>query len=93
MNIIPDKLGFNLVYDQSNPDWTTWGRLGYTSGSSNVTTDATESYTTIGATVQYWVIPGSAVMLEYNKGLWKVGDGTLTKLDFNRITLGWRTVF
>jgi hypothetical protein len=93
VNIIPDKLGFNLVYDQSNPDWTTWGRLGYTSGSSNVTTDATESYTTIGATVQYWVIPGSAVMLEYNKGLWKVGDGTLTKLDFNRITLGWRTVF
>jgi hypothetical protein len=43
--------------------------------------------------VQYWVIPGSSVLLEYNKGMWKVGDGHMTKLDFNRFTLGWRTVF
>jgi hypothetical protein len=92
-NFIPDKLGVVLTYDQSNPDWTTWAKLGYTSGSSNATTDATESYATIGATVQYWVIPGSSVLLEYNRGMWKVGDGTLTRLDFNRITLGWRTVF
>jgi hypothetical protein len=32
-------------------------------------------------------------MLEYNRGMWKVGDGSLDKIDFNRITLGWRTVF
>ena len=90
---IPDKLGLVLTYDQSTPDWTTWAKLGYTSGASNQTTDANESYTTIGATVQYWVIPGSSVLIEYNRGMWKVGDGTLTKLDFNRFTLGWRTVF
>jgi hypothetical protein len=93
VNIIPDKLGFNLVYDQSNPDWTTWARLGYANGGSNVTSDFGESYTTIGATVQYWVIPGSSILLEYNKGLWQVDDGSLCKLDFNRFTLGWRTVF
>jgi hypothetical protein len=98
VNIIPDKLGFNLVYDQSSPDWTTWGKLGYTTGSSNATNMYNgkaigESYTTIGATIQYWVIPGSALMLEYNRGMWKVGDGTLCKLGFNRFTLGWRTVF
>jgi hypothetical protein len=92
-NFIPDKLGLVLMYDQSSPDWTTWGKLGYTSGSGNATSEFGESYTTIGATVQYWVIPGSAIMLEYNRGMWKVGDGTLTKLDFNRFTLGWRTVF
>jgi hypothetical protein len=96
VNIIPDKLGFNLVYDQSSPDWTTWAKLGY-SGSNATNMDngkaVGESYTTIGATVQYWVIPGSSVLLEYNKGMWKVGDGHMTKLDFNRFTLGWRTVF
>jgi hypothetical protein len=93
VNIIPDKLGFVLCYDQYNQDWTTWGRLGYASGTSNQTTDDNESYTTIGATVQYWVIPGSSVLLEYNRGMWKVGDGALCKVDFNRVTLGWRTVF
>jgi hypothetical protein len=76
-NFIPDKLGIALTYDQSSPDWTTRGKLGYTTQSSATTTDAGESYTTIGATVQYWVIPGSSILLEYNK----------------RITLGWRTVF
>jgi len=92
-NFIPDKLGLVLVYDQSSPDWTTWGKLGYTSGGSNATTEATESYTTIGAIVQYWVIPGSAVLIEYDRGMWKVGDGTLCELDFNRFTIGWRTIF
>jgi hypothetical protein len=98
-NIIQDKLGLVLTYDQSSPDWTTWGKLGYTySGSSNITTidggkKVGESYTTIGASVQYWVIPGSAIMLEYNRGMWKVGDGSLNKIDFNRITLGCRAVF
>jgi hypothetical protein len=91
-NFIPDKLGLVLTYDQSSPDWTTRTKLGYTT-QSGTTTDAGESYTTIGATVQYWVIPGSALLLEYNRGMWKVGDGTLCKLDFNRVTLGWRTVF
>jgi hypothetical protein len=90
-NFIPDKLGLVLMYDQSTPDWTTWRNLGYSG--SNQTTDANESYTTIGATIQYWVIPGSAVMIEYNRGMWKVGDGTLCKLDFNRFSVGWRTVF
>jgi hypothetical protein len=76
-----------------------WGKLGYTySGSSNITTidggkKVGESYTTIGASVQYWVIPGSAIMLEYNRGMWKVGDGSLNKIDFNRITLVCRAVF
>jgi hypothetical protein len=93
VNIIPDKLGFNLVYDQSTPDWTTRAKLGYSKQATAVTTDANESYTTIGATVVYSVIPGSSLMLEYNKGMWKVGDGALNKLDFNRFTLGWRTVF
>jgi len=92
-NFIPDKLGLVLTYDQSSPDWTTWGKLGYPTGSGNTTTEAGESYTTIGATVQYWVLPGSALLLEYNRGMWKVGDGSLNKLDFNRITLGWRTIF
>jgi hypothetical protein len=92
-SLIPDKLGLVLMYDQSTPDWTTRGKLGYTSGASNQTTDANESYTTLGATIQYWVIPGSAVMIEYNRGMWKVGDGTLCKLDFNRFSVGWRTVF
>jgi hypothetical protein len=93
MSIIPDKLGFVLTYDQYTPDWTTWARLGYAGGGSNLTTEFNESYTTVGATIQYWVIPGSSVLLEYNRGMWKVGDGTLCKIDFNRITLGWRTVF
>jgi hypothetical protein len=93
VSIIPDRLGFVLTYDQYTPDWTTWGKLGYASGTSNMTTEANESYTTMGATVQYWVIPGSALLLEYNRGMWKVGDGTLCKIDFNRVTLGWRTVF
>jgi len=97
VNIIPDKLGFNLVYDQSNSDWTTWGKIGRglntTKERGRSTTDATESYTTIGATIQYWVIPGSALMLEYNRGMWKVGDGKWSELNFNRVTLGWRTVF
>jgi hypothetical protein len=97
-NFIQDKLGLVLTYDQSSPDWTTWSKLGYTSGSSNMTTmdngvKVGESYTTIGATIQYWVIPGSALLLEYNRGMWKVGDGTLCKIDFNRVTLGWRTIF
>lgn len=92
-NFIPDKLGLVLTYDQSSPDWTTRGMLGYTANASGVTTEAGESYTTIGATLQYWVIPGSSILLEYNRGMWKVGDGTLNKLDFNRVTLGWRTVF
>jgi hypothetical protein len=91
-NLIPDKLGLVLTYDQYSPDWTTRGKLGYTTQSGS-TTDANESYTTIGASVQYWVIPGSAIMIEYNRGMWKVGDGSLDKIDFNRITLGWRTVF
>jgi len=97
VNIIPDKLGFNLVFDQSNSDWTTWGKIGRglntTKDRGKSTTDATESYTTIGATIQYWVIPGSALMLEYNRGMWKAGDGKWSELNFNRITLGWRTVF
>jgi hypothetical protein len=93
VNIIPDKLGLALTYDQSSPDWTTRAKLGYSKQSKEVTTDANESYTTIGGTVQYQVIPGSYVLLEYNKGMWKVGDGTLNKIDFNRVTLGWRTVF
>ena len=92
-NFIPDKLGLVLTYDQSSPDWTTRGMLGYTSNASGVTTDAGESYTTLGATLQYWVIPGSSILVEYNRGMWKVGDGTLNKLDFNRVTIGWRTVF
>jgi hypothetical protein len=92
-NFIPDKLGLVLTYDQSSPDWTTRGMLGYTSNASGVTTEAGESYTTLGATLQYWVIPGSSILLEYNRGMWKVGDGTLNKLDFNRVTIGWRTVF
>jgi hypothetical protein len=97
-NIIQDKLGLVLTYDQSSPDWTTWSKLGYTGGASNLTTmdngvKVGESYTTIGATIQYWVIPGSALLLEYNRGMWKVGDGTLNKINFNRITLGWRTIF
>jgi hypothetical protein len=91
-NLIPDKLGVVLTYDQSSPDWTTRAKLGYQTQPGS-TTDAGESYTTIGATVQYWVIPGSALLLEYNRGMWKVGDGSLNKIDFNRITLGWRTVF
>ena len=91
-NLIPDKLGLVLTYDQSSPDWTTRGKLGYKTPSGK-TTDAGESYTTLGATIQYWVIPGSSILLEYNRGMWKVGDGTLNKLDFNRVTLGWRTVF
>jgi hypothetical protein len=92
-SFIPDKLGLVLTYDQSSPDWTTWAKLGYTSGGGNTTTEFGESYTTIGATVQYWVIPGSAILLEYNRGMWKVGDGELCKIDFNRVTLGWRTIF
>ncbi len=92
-NFIPDKLGLVLMYDQANQEWTTKAKLGYTSGGSNWTTDSDESYTTVGATIVYSVIPGSAVMIEYNRGMWKVGDGTLTKLDFNRFTLGWRTIF
>jgi len=91
-NLVPDKLGLVLTYDQSSPDWTTRGKLGYKTQSGK-TTDAGESYTTLGATIQYWVIPGSSILLEYNRGMWKVGDGTLNKLDFNRVTLGWRTVF
>jgi hypothetical protein len=96
--LIPDKLGLVLVYDQYTPEWTTWAKLGYSGGASNMTTmdngqKVGESYTTIGATIQYWVIPGSAILLEYNRGMWKVGDGTLDKIDFNRITLGWRTIF
>jgi hypothetical protein len=91
-NFIPEKLGLVLTYDQYSPDWTTRSRLGYKTQSGN-TTDAKESYATIGATVQYWVIPGSAILLEYNRGMWKVGDGTLDKIDFNRVTIGWRTVF
>jgi|GEM_PF-2121488 hypothetical protein len=91
-NFMPDKLGLVLTYDQSSPDWTTRSKLGYKTQSGN-TTDAGESYTTIGATVQYWVIPGSALLFEYNRGMWKVGDGSLNKIDFNRFTLGWRTVF
>ncbi|MCX6842564.1 MAG: hypothetical protein NTX53_09825 [candidate division WOR-3 bacterium] len=91
-NLIPDKLGVVLTFDQSSPDWTTRAKLGY-STQGGPTTDAGESYTTIGATVQYWVIPGSAILLEYNRGMWKVGDGTLCKINFNRITLGWRTIF
>jgi hypothetical protein len=91
-SLIPDKLGVVLIYDQSSPDWTTRTKLGYQNQAGN-TTDAGESYTTIGATIQYWVIPGSALLLEYNRGMWKVGDGSLNKIDFNRITLGWRTVF
>lgn len=91
-NLIPDKLGFVLTFDQSSQDWTTRAKLGYKT-QGGPTTDAGESYTTIGATVQYWVIPGSAILLEYNRGMWKVGDGTLCKIDFNRITLGWRTIF
>ena len=91
-NFIPDKLGLVLTYDQSSPDWTTRSKLGYRTQSGS-TTDAGESYTTIGATVQYWVIPGSALLLEYNRAMWKVGDGKVNKIDFNRITLGWRTVF
>jgi hypothetical protein len=92
-NLIPDKLGLVLTYDQYTSDWTTRSMLGYSSNGSGTTTDASESYTTLGATVQYWVIPGSSILLEYNRAMWKVGDGTLNKLDFNRITLGWRTVF
>ena len=91
-NFVPDKLGLVLTYDQSSPDWTTRSKLGYRTQSGS-TTDAGESYTTIGATVQYWVIPGSALLLEYNRAMWKVGDGKVNKIDFNRITLGWRTVF
>jgi hypothetical protein len=97
-NFIPDKLGLVLTYDQYSPDWTTWSKLGYSGGGSNMTTmDAGkkvgESYTTVGATIQYWVIPGSSVLLEYDRAMWKAGDGTLCKIDFNRFTLGWRTVF
>jgi len=97
-SLVPDKLGLVLVYDQYTPEWTTWAKLGYSGGASNMTTmdngqKTGESYTTIGATIQYWVIPGSAILLEYNRGMWKVGDGTLDKIDFNRFTLGWRTIF
>ncbi len=91
-NFIPDKLGFVLTYDQYSPDWTTRSKLGYRTQLGN-TTDAKESYATIGATIQYWVIPGSAILFEYNRGMWKVGDGKLCKIDFNRITIGWRTIF
>jgi hypothetical protein len=93
-NLIPDKLGLVLTYDQYSPEWTTRSKLGWSPPSQlGNTTDTGESYTTIGATIQYWVIPGSSVLLEYNRGLWKVGDGTLCRLDFNRITVGWRTIF
>jgi hypothetical protein len=92
-NFIPDKLGLVLTYDQQSPNWTTRSMLGYSANGSGKTTEAGESYTTLGATVQYWVIPGSSILVEYNRGMWKVGDGTLNKLDFNRFTVGWRTVF
>jgi hypothetical protein len=90
--LIPDRLGLVLTYDQYSPDWTTRSNLGYQSQFGK-TTDAGESYTTIGATVQFWVIPGSAILLEYDRGMWKVGDGSFSKIDFNRVTLGWRTIF
>ncbi len=93
-NFIPDRLGLVLTYDQYSPDWTTRSKLGWSPPAQlGNTTDAGESYNTIGATVQFWVIPGSALLLEYNRALWKVGDGTLCKLNFNRVTLGWRTIF
>ncbi len=93
-NVVPDKFGVVLSYDNYTQNYTNFSSLGYTgSTASRNTTTEDQDLTTIAATCQYWITPGAAVLLTADKAMWKVGDGNVTDLDFMRFTLGGRIVF
>jgi hypothetical protein len=93
-NLVPDKFGLVLSYDNYSQNYTSFSTLGYTGGTAGLsTTEVGQELTTIAATGQYWITPGAAVLLTADKAMWKVGDGSVTDLDFMRFTLGGRIVF
>ncbi len=93
-NVVPDKFGVVVSYDKYTQNYTTFSTLGYTGGTaSRNTTSVGQDLTTIAGTLQYWVAPGGAVLLTADKAMWNVGDGSVSKLDFMRFTLGGRIVF
>ncbi len=93
-NVVPDKFGVVLSYDNYTQNYTTFSTLGYTGGAAGLSSkEIGQDMTTIAATCQYWITPGAAVLLTADKAMWKVGDGNVTDLDFMRFTLGGRIVF
>ena len=56
------------------------------------TTTVSEKYTTITPSLQIYAAESSVIIVQYDVANWKKSDGS-EKLDFNRMTLGWRTTF
>lgn len=83
VNIIPEKLSLMGYYDYVKHNWNGFFYVGGTEE---------ETYTTITGVLNYQVIPGSSLMLQVDKADWK-NESETSKLDFIRMTLGWRTIF
>jgi len=82
-HVIPDKLRVLFAYHYAEHDFSGFVFTG---------ADVTEKYITMGPRVNYFITPGSAIILQVDFHDWKNQDGS-QKLDANRVTLGWRTIF
>lgn len=82
-NLVPEKLSLMGYYDYAKHNWSGFFFVGGTEE---------ETYTTISGVLNYVVTPGSHLMLEVGKADWK-NESETSKLDYLRMTLGWRTIF
>jgi hypothetical protein len=51
-----------------------------------------EKYTTVTPSLQLYAAQSAVFVVQYDIADWKKDDG-IEKLDFNRLTLGWRATF
>ncbi len=82
-HIIPETLRVLFAYHRAEHDF---GGFVFTG------TSLTEKYVTWGPRLNYFVTPGSAILLQIDRHDWKNEDGT-QELKANRVTIGWRTIF
>jgi hypothetical protein len=82
-HIIPERLRVLFAYHRAEHDFSGFVFTG---------TSLTEKFITWGPRFNYFVTPGSAILLQIDRHDWKNEDGT-QELKANRVTLGWRTIF
>lgn len=81
--VIPDHLRALVDFSHAEHDF---------SGYFVTLSSLKETYTTITPSLNYFLAPGSVVILQTDIADWKNEDET-SKLNFTRVTLGMRTIF
>ncbi len=87
-------------YVKASYRYAPWGRVSVNynvadhnfSGFFYTGTSVGEKYTTITPVLQFYASESSVILLQGDIANWEKSDGS-QKLDFSRITLGWRTTF